>query len=131
MKNRQNIGKITFPSLFMAVLSGTGLAQVNVDDIEALIRSFEAREHFFGVVLVAQNEQVLFRKAYGLANREWDVPNTVDTKFRIGDGISIWHRVHLARRFPPDFMPFGVPVFFGTSNLFCSGACGAPHNSQR
>ena len=84
MKNRLNIGIILSMSLFMAVLPGKGLAQVKVDDIEALIRSFEAREHFSGVVLVAQNEEVLFRKAYGLANREWEVPNTVDTKFRIG-----------------------------------------------
>ena len=83
MKNRLNIAKMLSLTLFTAVLSGNGLAQVKVDDIEALIRSFEAREHFSGVVLVAQNEEVLFRKAYGLANREWEVPNTVDTKFRI------------------------------------------------
>jgi CubicO group peptidase (beta-lactamase class C family) len=84
MKNRLNIAKMLSLALFMAVLSGNGLAQVKVDDIEALIRGFEARERFSGVVLVAQNGEVLFRKAYGLANREWEVPNTIDTKFRIG-----------------------------------------------
>ena len=84
MKSRLNIGMILFLALGTAVLSGNTPAQVKGDDIEALVRSFEAREHFSGVVLVARYGEVLFRKAYGLANREWEIPNTVDTKFRIG-----------------------------------------------
>jgi len=67
MKNRLNIGIILSMSLFMAVLPGNGLAQVKVDDIEALIRSFGAREHFSGVVLVAQNEEVLFPLEMGFS----------------------------------------------------------------
>ncbi len=53
-------------------------------DIGALIKEFEARERFSGVVLVARDGEVLFRRAFGKANREWEIPNTVDTKFRIG-----------------------------------------------
>lgn len=84
MKTAISPGKILFLALATAVLSRPASAQVNVDAIEALIKSFEAREHFSGAVLVAQDGNVLFRKACGLANREWEVPNTVDTKFRIG-----------------------------------------------
>lgn len=39
---------------------------------------------FSGVVLVAKGNRVLLKKGYGLANREWNIPNTVETKFRIG-----------------------------------------------
>ena len=39
---------------------------------------------FMGAVLVAHGDHVLFRKAYGSANLEWNVPNTVDARFRIG-----------------------------------------------
>ena len=39
---------------------------------------------FSGAILVAQDGKVLFSKAYGLANIENDVPNTLQTKFRIG-----------------------------------------------
>lgn len=39
---------------------------------------------FSGVVLLAKDGKPLFLKSYGLANREWQVPNTPDTKFRIG-----------------------------------------------
>lgn len=43
-----------------------------------------AVQEFSGVVLVAQKDKVIYKKAFGLANREWNVPNTVQTKFRIG-----------------------------------------------
>jgi CubicO group peptidase (beta-lactamase class C family) len=39
---------------------------------------------FSGSVLVAKGDQVLFAKGYGLANVEHDVPNTAQTKFRLG-----------------------------------------------
>lgn len=38
---------------------------------------------FSGTVLVVRNDEVLLRKAYGLADREWGIANTPDTKFRI------------------------------------------------
>jgi CubicO group peptidase (beta-lactamase class C family) len=44
----------------------------------------EAQGHSFrGAVLVGRNGKVVFEKAYGLADEEWNVPNTPTTKFRI------------------------------------------------
>lgn len=43
-----------------------------------------ARNDFFsGAVLVSENSQVIYRKAFGLANREWEIPNSIETKFRL------------------------------------------------
>jgi len=39
---------------------------------------------FNGVVLVAKQNKIVLKKAYGFADREWNVSNTADTKFRIG-----------------------------------------------
>jgi D-alanyl-D-alanine carboxypeptidase len=39
---------------------------------------------FSGAVLVAKDGRVLFSRAYGLADRERRIPNTVRTRFRIG-----------------------------------------------
>lgn len=39
---------------------------------------------FSGAVLVAQKGNIIYKKAFGMANREWNIPNTVNTKFRIG-----------------------------------------------
>ena len=39
---------------------------------------------FNGAVLVMKQNKVMLRKGYGLADREWNIPNTPDAKFRIG-----------------------------------------------
>src|SRR5262245_22321024 len=38
---------------------------------------------FSGTVLLAKDGEPLFHKSYGLANREWLIPTTLDTRFRI------------------------------------------------
>lgn len=42
------------------------------------------KDEFSGAVLVAKNGKVLLQKAWGKANRETGVPNTLDTQFRLG-----------------------------------------------
>lgn len=39
--------------------------------------------HFSGTVLVTKNGSVLLKKAYGFADCEWNIKNTVDTKFQL------------------------------------------------
>lgn len=39
---------------------------------------------FSGAVLVARDGEILLDKGYGLANREWLIPNDGDTEFRLG-----------------------------------------------
>ena len=51
--------------------------------MDQTMQSFVANR-FMGSVLVARGDKVLFSKGYGFANLEWDIPNTPDTKFRIG-----------------------------------------------
>jgi CubicO group peptidase (beta-lactamase class C family) len=41
-------------------------------------------KEFNGAVLVVQKGKPIYRKAFGLADREWNVANTPTTKFRIG-----------------------------------------------
>jgi CubicO group peptidase (beta-lactamase class C family) len=40
-------------------------------------------ERFSGVVLVAEDDKILFQAAYGLADRERGIPNEIDTRFCI------------------------------------------------
>ena len=53
-------------------------------EIEALVQSYADAGQFSGAVLVAEEDEIVYRGAYGLANREWNISNDVDTKFRIG-----------------------------------------------
>lgn len=50
------------------------------------------KDEFSGAVLVAKNGNVLFEKAYGLANKEKNVPNNVNTKFNLGSINKIFTR---------------------------------------
>lgn len=61
---------VTPPADFAAKAEAYMAAQVAVND-------------FSGAVLVAVDGNPVFRQAYGLANRDWDIPNTPDTKFRL------------------------------------------------
>ncbi|MBC6988846.1 serine hydrolase [Hymenobacter sp. BT491] len=55
-----------------------------VKKLEAFMEESYRAGQFSGAVLVAEKGKVIFSKGYGLANREWNLPNTPDTKFRIG-----------------------------------------------
>jgi CubicO group peptidase (beta-lactamase class C family) len=46
--------------------------------------SAAAKQGFTGSALVAKDGKVIFSKGYGTANAEWDIPNTPQTKFRLG-----------------------------------------------
>jgi CubicO group peptidase (beta-lactamase class C family) len=39
---------------------------------------------FTGAVLVMKQDKILLRKGYGMADREWNIPNTPETKFQVG-----------------------------------------------
>ncbi len=41
-------------------------------------------KQFNGTVLLMQKGKAIYKKSFGLADREWNVPNTAETKFRIG-----------------------------------------------
>jgi CubicO group peptidase (beta-lactamase class C family) len=41
-------------------------------------------DHFSGAVLIARDGKPIFSRAFGMANYELDVPNNLNTKFRIG-----------------------------------------------
>ncbi|HEX3466086.1 MAG TPA: serine hydrolase domain-containing protein [Candidatus Elarobacter sp.] len=43
-----------------------------------------AADRFAGAVLVAKDGRTVFARAYGLSDREHSVPNTLETRFRIG-----------------------------------------------
>ena len=55
-----------------------------VEKIDSLLNLYADEDLFSGVVLVAIKGNIVYKKAFGLANREWKIPMTTDTKFRIG-----------------------------------------------
>ncbi len=52
--------------------------------IEALLSSYHDAGVFNGTALVSENGQVIVSKGFGFADFEWKIPNTPDTRFRVG-----------------------------------------------
>ena len=70
--------------LGILVIPISGSAQGKAAKIEELMTRYHDYDMFNGTVLVAENGKVIYKKGFGLANMEWDISNTTDTKFRLG-----------------------------------------------
>ncbi len=53
-------------------------------EIDSLLTRSQRHELFNGAALVAEGGEVILKKGYGWADMEWEIPNTPDTKFRLG-----------------------------------------------
>jgi len=52
--------------------------------LDALLAAYHEAGAFNGAALVAEHGTIILKKGYGLADFEWTIPNTPDTKFRLG-----------------------------------------------
>jgi D-alanyl-D-alanine carboxypeptidase len=55
-----------------------------IDQLQSRLQQQSAAGAFSGAVLIAKDGKPIFERAYGLADRAHHIPNTVETKFRIG-----------------------------------------------
>jgi CubicO group peptidase (beta-lactamase class C family) len=69
---------LTFPLQLQA------FSQEKIDKIDALVQAYHDYGQFSGTVLVAENGNVIYKKGFGMANIEWNIPNKPNTKFRLG-----------------------------------------------
>ena len=70
--------------LFLVLISNISFAQTKVEQIEELLNTYEAYGKFNGSVLVSEQGEVIYKKGFGMANMEWDIPNKPNTKHRLG-----------------------------------------------
>lgn len=67
---------LLFPTLIFGQKNGSAtLAEYMQAQVEI--------NNFSGTVLVSKDGHVLLKKAYGLADYEWNIKNTIDTKFQL------------------------------------------------
>ena len=85
-KESQQPLEIITAVLALTLLFPTASLAQNVDVARAdqIVQSFVNAKQFMGSVLVARNGQVLVDKGYGYADLEWQIPDTPETKFRLG-----------------------------------------------
>ena len=71
--------RFAFPILLAAYAMAQDPAR-----IDQVAQSYAKGHKFMGAVLVARGSRVLFSRGYGFADLEWQVPNSPETKFRLG-----------------------------------------------
>lgn len=74
-------------------LVGNLRSESRVKQLDIFIRKQVAADEFSGCVLVAQDGEPIFRKAYGFASKRFSVPNRIDTKFNLGSCNKIFTKI--------------------------------------
>jgi len=69
------------------------------DEFDAFLQKQVTADKFSGCVLVARAETPIFRKAYGLASKRFNVPNQIDTKFNLGSINKVFTKVAVMQLF--------------------------------
>jgi len=68
----------------LAPIATVNAAEPPLARMEEVVQFYLASQSFMGTVLVEKDGKVIFDKAYGSADLEWNIPNATDTRFRIG-----------------------------------------------
>src|SRR5262249_13459781 len=76
--------KFFLATLALFAILNSSCAQTKVEKLDALMSAYSQYGKLNGSVLVSEKGEVIYKKGFGWANAEWQVPNQPDTKFRIG-----------------------------------------------
>jgi CubicO group peptidase (beta-lactamase class C family) len=82
--NRTIINTVFLGIFIVSGLFNVSCGQAKVDKLDKLITAFAEYGKFNGSVLVAEKGKIIYKKGFGLADMEWNVPNRPDTKHRLG-----------------------------------------------
>ena len=78
------IGVITVVMVSCNQNKNTGNTETDkANKIDEIVSLYADYDMFHGTILVADQGEIIYKKAFGLANMEWDIANTIDTKFQI------------------------------------------------
>src|SRR4030095_4394186 len=75
---------LIFAPAILLISQHAALAQDHAAKIQEVLALAHKYRQFNGSALVAENGNVVYKGAFGLANMEWNIPNAPDTKFRLG-----------------------------------------------
>ncbi len=72
-----------FLALFFLLLFSGIHAQQSKVVYQKIIQDFVQKKRFSGNVLIAKNGEIIFEQSTGIANRTWNIPMSIDAKFKI------------------------------------------------
>ena len=87
-------------------LDDAGMAR----EFDAYLTELATDDEFAGVAMIARDGKPLFTKAYGLANREHELPNRTNTRFRLGSMNKMFTAVAIAQLVEQDKLLMDDPI---------------------
>lgn len=80
-------------------------------EVDSFVQRLVDAEVFSGAVLIADDEgNVVFERAYGLANRDAGTPNTLETKFNLGSMNKMFTAVAIAQLVERGLVSYDDPL---------------------
>ena len=75
---------VLYAAVALFVFQHAALAQDKAAKIQEVLSLAHKYGQFNGAALVAENGKVIYKQGFGLANMEWGIPVTTNTRFRLG-----------------------------------------------
>ncbi len=107
-------------------IAGLGLRRVNqpadakpaakltdeqmASELDAFVSKLANADVFSGAVLLAKDGKVIYKKAFGVANKDFNAPNRVDTKFNLGSMNKMFTSVAIAQLVERGKLSFDDPL---------------------
>jgi CubicO group peptidase (beta-lactamase class C family) len=79
-------------------------------ELEAFVKKLADADLFSGAVLLAKDGVPIFKGAYGMANRDFNAPNRLDTKFNLGSMNKMFTAVAIAQLVERGKLSFDDPL---------------------
>ncbi|MDX1623610.1 MAG: serine hydrolase domain-containing protein [Gemmatimonadota bacterium] len=78
--------------------------------MESTLADLAADERFSGAVMLARGDEIVFEAAHGEANKDFSVPNRIDTRFNLGSMNKMFTAVAIAQLVERGEMSFDDPL---------------------
>lgn len=79
-------------------------------ELQTFASKLAAADVFSGTVLLAKNGEVLYKGAFGIANKDFNAPNKIDTKFNLGSMNKMFTAVAVAQLVEKGKISFDDPL---------------------
>jgi CubicO group peptidase (beta-lactamase class C family) len=79
-------------------------------ELESFVKKLAEADVFSGSILLAKDGKVLYKGAFGVANKDFNAPNKIDTKFNLGSMNKMFTAVAVAQLVEKGKMSFDDPL---------------------
>lgn len=79
-------------------------------DIKTFIESYVRDHNFSGSILIQENDLTQYQNSFGLANRQFNIPNTNETKYKIASITKIFTSVLIMQLYEQGKIDLSSPV---------------------